>query len=94
MRDERQAIGVLMSVCARELDRQPFDDRHDLLHGIARELDSLADILDIEVSRPPRARSGLVRTYRRVLGLPLARSIRTVLSSQLARLERTPTAPA
>ena len=93
MWDERQAIGLLLSACAAELDREPFDDRHMLLHGIARELESLADVLEIEhVDRRSavvscRSSTGLSSAYRRVLELPLARSIRTVLSTHLARLE-------
>ena len=91
MWNEREAIGVLMSVCAAELDREAFVDRHMLLHGIARELESMADVLDIELgARRKPARVSLLRAYRRVLELPLARTIRTVLSAHLARLERTP----
>jgi hypothetical protein len=103
VREEGKAIGVLLAACTAELDRQSsrrpvgatFDDRHALLHGIARELESLADVLNIEQrARRKPARSGLVRTYRRVLELPLARTIRSVLSSQLARLERAHKPPA
>lgn len=94
MRDERKAIGILLSVCTAELDRRSaFDDQHALLHGIARELESLADVLSIDcqarASAVP-ARKGLLSTYRRVLELPLARTIRTVLAAQLFRLEHHP----
>jgi hypothetical protein len=94
MWDERKAIGVLMSVCAAELDREAFADRHMLLDSIARELESLADVLDIELgARKKPSRLSLRRAYARVLGLPLTRTIRAVLSAQLARLERTPQRP-
>ncbi len=97
MWDERKAIAVLRSVCAAELDRHSSarypgvtsDERHMLLHGIARELESLAEVLNLELGVQPKAtRWGLLRTYRRVLELPLARTVRTVLTSQRSRLER------
>lgn len=91
MVDEQRAIGVLLSACAAELDRDPYSDHHRLLHGIARELESLAEVLNIErQARRSRAPFGVLESYRRVLGLPLARTIRSVLSSHLARLERAP----
>ena len=97
MWDEHKAIAVLRSVCIAELDRQSSarypgassDERHMLLHGIARELESLAEVLNIELDAQPKPiRWGLLSTYRRVLELPLARTVRTVLTTQRSRLER------
>lgn len=78
---------MLVAECALELDSSPRD-QHSLLHDISRELESLADVLGMNISaRRKPSRSGIVRAYQRALELPLARTIRGVLSNQLSRLQ-------
>jgi len=87
MKNDCEAIGMLVAECALELNRTPHD-QHALLHDIARELESLADVLEMKIkSRRNPSRSGIVRAYQRALELPLARTIRAVLCNQLARLQ-------
>lgn len=97
MLDERNAIAVLSAVCRAELDRHragapvgaTFEDHPQLLQRIARELESLADVLNIQLEVTPRpVPCDLLGSYRRVLELPLARTVRVVLTAQLGRLER------